>query len=231
MTLDPETDLKLERVVDAPRDLLWLCWTTPEHIKNFFIPAPHKVIECDLDLRVGGRFNTVFEVDGQRMDNRGVFLEIDPGKKLVFTDGYTEGWKPAEKPFMTAILLLEDVGEGKTRYTAIARHPTKEIREQHEQMGFFEGWNIVIDQLNDLALTLRAAGRCGPWRDEQLAVCAVDGRRLATVERGAARVLGLATIAADVTPELALASIESITVLGALHAPAAVKAALAARLR
>ena len=50
-------------------------------------------------------------------------------------------------------------------------------------------------------------------------------------ERLQIRVLGLATIAADVTPELALASIESITVLGALHAPAAVKAALAARLR
>ena len=50
-------------------------------------------------------------------------------------------------------------------------------------------------------------------------------------ERLQIRVLGLATIAADVTPELALASIESITVLGALHAPAAVKTALAARLR
>ena len=50
-------------------------------------------------------------------------------------------------------------------------------------------------------------------------------------ERLQIRVLGLATIAADVTPELALASIESITVLGALHAPAAVKAALAATLR
>lgn len=45
------------------------------------------------------------------------------------------------------------------------------------------------------------------------------------------RVLGLATIAPDVSPELALASIESITVLGALHAPAAVKAALAPRVR
>jgi Arc/MetJ-type ribon-helix-helix transcriptional regulator len=45
------------------------------------------------------------------------------------------------------------------------------------------------------------------------------------------RVLGLATIAPDVSPELALATIESITVLGALHAPAAVKAALAGRLR
>ena len=45
------------------------------------------------------------------------------------------------------------------------------------------------------------------------------------------RVLGLATIAADVSPELALATIESLTVLGALHAPSAVKAALADRLK
>ena len=45
------------------------------------------------------------------------------------------------------------------------------------------------------------------------------------------RVLGLATIAADVSPELAMATIESLTVLGALHAPSAVKAALADRLK
>ena len=45
------------------------------------------------------------------------------------------------------------------------------------------------------------------------------------------RVLGLATIALDVTPELALAAIDSVTVLGALHASAAVKAALAGRIR
>jgi Arc/MetJ-type ribon-helix-helix transcriptional regulator len=44
------------------------------------------------------------------------------------------------------------------------------------------------------------------------------------------RVLGLAVIADDVTPDLARATIESLTVLGALHAPAAVKAALADRL-
>jgi Arc/MetJ-type ribon-helix-helix transcriptional regulator len=50
-------------------------------------------------------------------------------------------------------------------------------------------------------------------------------------ERLRIRVLGLASIAADVTPELAMAAIESVTVLGALHAPAAVKAALAGRTR
>jgi uncharacterized protein YndB with AHSA1/START domain len=151
MTLDPNTDLKLERVVDAPRELIWTCWTTPEHIKNFFIPVPHKVTECDIELRVGGWFNTVYEVDGQVMNNQAVYLEIDPGTKLVFTDGYTEGWKPAENPFMTAILLLEDAGEGKTRYTAIARHATAEKRQQHAQMGFHEGWGIVLDQLVEYA--------------------------------------------------------------------------------
>ena len=58
-------------------------------------------------------------------------------------------------------------------------------------------WALHADDataaLNALAQALRAAGRCGPWRGEQLAVCAADGRCLATVERGAVRVLGLAT--------------------------------------
>lgn len=44
-----------------------------------------------------------------------------------------------------------------------------------------------------LARALRALGHCGPWRDEQLAVCTAQGRRLGTIERGLVRVLGIAT--------------------------------------
>jgi uncharacterized protein YndB with AHSA1/START domain len=154
MQLDPETDLKLERILDAPRELIWLCWTTPEHIKHFFVPKPHHVTACDIDLRVGGRFNTVFEVNGSEMKNNGVYLEVIEGKKLVFTDGYSEDWKPSENPFMTAILLLEDAGDGKTRYTAIARHATAETRKIHEEMGFHEGWGIVVDQLTEYCKSL-----------------------------------------------------------------------------
>jgi uncharacterized protein YndB with AHSA1/START domain len=154
MQLDPETDLKLERILDAPRELIWRCWTTPEHIKHFFIPKPHRVTACDIDLRVGGRFNTVFEVNGSEMKNYGIYLEVIEGERLVFTDGYSEDWKPSEKPFMTAILLLEDAGDGKTRYTAIARHATAETRKIHEEMGFHEGWGIVADQLTDYCKSL-----------------------------------------------------------------------------
>ena len=51
----------------------------------------------------------------------------------------------------------------------------------------------VTRLMNRLADALRDAGRSGPWRNEQLAVQAVDGRRIGTVERGAVRVLGIAT--------------------------------------
>ena len=40
MTLDPRLDLKLERFVDVPRRLVWEAWTTPEHIKHWFVPRP-----------------------------------------------------------------------------------------------------------------------------------------------------------------------------------------------
>jgi uncharacterized protein YndB with AHSA1/START domain len=58
--LDPETDLSFTRTLAAPRQLIWECWTQPEHIPYFFVPAPYKVTAVDIDLRVGGRFNTTF---------------------------------------------------------------------------------------------------------------------------------------------------------------------------
>jgi len=151
LNLDPATDLSFTRRLAVPRSLVWECWTRPEHIPHFFVPRPHKVTSCDIDLRVGGRFDTVFEVEGNLMENRGVYLEVIPEERLVFTDTYTEGWKPKPDPFMTALLLLSDAPEGGTTYTAVARHRSVETREQHEAMGFYDGWGTVVTQLEDYA--------------------------------------------------------------------------------
>jgi uncharacterized protein YndB with AHSA1/START domain len=151
MDLDPKTDLSFTRTLAVPRKLIWECWTSPEHIPHFFVPRPHRVTSCDIDLRVGGRFNTTFDVDGNVMANEGVWLELIPEEKLVFTDAYSEGWKPKPDPFMTAILILGDAVGGGTTYTAIARHRTPETREAHEKMGFYDGWGTVVDQLVEYA--------------------------------------------------------------------------------
>ena len=81
MQLDPDTDLTFTRTLPVPPALVWACWTSADHIPHFFVPKPHKVVACDIDLRVGGRFNTTFEVDGNRMENHGVYLEIVPERR------------------------------------------------------------------------------------------------------------------------------------------------------
>ena len=151
MSLDPDTDLMLTRTLNAPRDLLWDCWTRPEHLVHWFVPRPHKVVACELDVRPGGRCNTTFDVEGNLMVNEGVYLEVIRGEKLVFTDTYTEGWKPAPEPFMTAIVTFADAGDGRTLYTAIARHRSAASARQHEEMGFHDGWGTVATQLEAYA--------------------------------------------------------------------------------
>lgn len=152
--LDPELDLILVREVNAPREIIFECWTSEKHLPHFFVPKPHKVTACHLDPRVGGAFNTTFDVDGNIMHNNGVYLEVVPNEKLVFTDAYTVGWKPAAEPFMTAMLFLEDLGGGRTKYTAIARHRNADTAKQHAAMGFHDGWGTVVTQLEAYAQSL-----------------------------------------------------------------------------
>ena len=151
MKLDPDLDLVLTRDLGAPRDVLFDCWTNEQHLPHWFVPKPHKVTSCTLDPRPGGACETTFDVDGNIMENKGVYLEVIPNEKLVFTDTYSVGWKPNPDPFMTAILTFEDLGDGRTRYTAIARHRNKDAAEQHKAMGFHDGWGTVATQLEAYA--------------------------------------------------------------------------------
>lgn len=56
---DPKLDLVLERNIDVPRELVWTAWTTPKHIRQWFVPAPWTITDCEIDLRPGGSFRTV----------------------------------------------------------------------------------------------------------------------------------------------------------------------------
>ena len=154
MELDPDLDLVLRRDLRAPPARVFACWTNAAHLPHWFVPHPHRVTACRLDPRVGGAFDTTFDVDGTVIENRGVFLEVVPDRRLVFTDSYAEVWKPAPDPFMTAILTFEPGADGGTRYTAVVRHRTAEAARRHAEMGFHDGWGIVADQLHAYAMGL-----------------------------------------------------------------------------
>lgn len=150
---DPR-ELVLSRLIAVPRHQLFRCWTEPALIVQWFTPPPWKTIFAETDVRPGGASTIVMQgPDGSEMPNHGVYLEVVPDARLVFTDAYSAGWVPAKKPFFTCVLTFEDEA-GQTRYTARARHWTLEDCQAHEQMGFHTGWSLATDQLAALAATL-----------------------------------------------------------------------------
>ena len=150
-----EFDLVLTREMDVSREKLFRCWTEPNLMKQWFVPKPWTITKAETDLRAGGSSVVVMRSpEGQEFPNHGVYLEVVKNEKLVFTDAFTKAWEPSAKPFFTAIVTFEDLGGGKTKYTARALHWTIADRETHEKMGFHEGWGKACDQLVALAKTL-----------------------------------------------------------------------------
>jgi uncharacterized protein YndB with AHSA1/START domain len=147
-------DLVLTKLIDAPREAVYRCWTEPDLLTQWFAPRPWSTPRAEMDVRPGGSSLIVMRgPDGDEFPNAGVFLEVVPNEKLVMTDAYASAWEPSENPFMTVIVTFEDEG-GKTRYTARALHWTVADRERHEKMGFHEGWSQCADQLEEVARTL-----------------------------------------------------------------------------
>jgi uncharacterized protein YndB with AHSA1/START domain len=149
---DPALDLVFEREVDVPPELVWKAWTTPELMKQWFAPKPYETVDCEVDLRPGGIFRTVMRSpEGENIDeSAGCILEAVEHRRLVWTAALGPGFRPQASDFpFTAIITFEPAGTG-TRYRAVAVHGTKELKDQHEKMGFQEGWGAALDQLVEL---------------------------------------------------------------------------------
>ncbi len=145
-------DLEISRLLNVPRGAVWRAWADPDRLKEWWCPKPWSTEVRAFELRPGGAFHTFMQgPDGGSSDNPGSFVEIIPQARIVFTSLLTAGWRPAT-PWMafTAVISMADEGQG-TRYIARVMHPDKATRDRHDEMGFFQGWNICIDQLQDSA--------------------------------------------------------------------------------
>jgi uncharacterized protein YbaA (DUF1428 family)/uncharacterized protein YndB with AHSA1/START domain len=147
-------ELSITRLIAVAREKLYRCWTEPELLKQWFCPKPWMTTFAEMDVRTGGWSQIRMQgPNGETSDTAGMYLEVVPNERLVFTDAYTRNWQPSPKPFMTGIVTFENEG-GQTRYTARVRHWTAEDRDAHEKMGFHEGWKLATDQLVELASKL-----------------------------------------------------------------------------
>ena len=117
----------VERIFDAPVDLIWQMWTQPEHFKNWYGPKGFTVPVAEMDVRVGGKHLFCMESpDGSmKMWSTGEYREVVPNERLVYTDSPADEngnvvspsamGMPDGYPATTEVtVLLEDLG-GRTK--------------------------------------------------------------------------------------------------------------------
>ncbi|WP_339828075.1 SRPBCC domain-containing protein [uncultured Parasphingorhabdus sp.] len=146
-TQESRPDLSVTRHIAAPPDRVWDIMTN--HIEQWWCPKPWRAEFETLERRAGGVSNcTMYGPDGEVHPHSGLILAWDEGRRFAFTDAIVGDLEPAG-PFMIGIWEIE-AENGGTRYTATARHWTKDAQAQHSEMGFEEGWGACADQLASL---------------------------------------------------------------------------------
>jgi uncharacterized protein YndB with AHSA1/START domain len=149
---NPDLDLAISRVIKAPRSVVWRAWTEPARFEQWWVPAPARCKVLEMDLRPGGAFVTQISESGGAFTPHlsACFLAVNDLERVVFTNALLGGWRPAEQPFMTAIITLHDHPDG-TNYLAHVMHRNKADRDRHAELGFYDGWGTVAAQLAALA--------------------------------------------------------------------------------
>jgi len=142
-----DREIVLSRVFNAPRDLVFKCWTEREHLERWFGPRGFTLETLECDVRVGGRWRFVFTgPDGKTWDNRMVFLEIRAPERIVVDHGSDRDDDPAR--FRTTI-TFDSQSDGKTVLTLRQLHPTPEQRNAGIGFGAVEFGYQTLDKLGD----------------------------------------------------------------------------------
>ena len=141
--------LVIERVFDAPRELVWKAWTDPEQVMRWWGPKGFTSPACEIDLRVGRKYLWCMRsFEGYDFWNTGVYREIVPFERIVCTQSLADGKGnvvPASHYGMSGDLPLETIVtvtfeeiDGKTRLI---------LRQEHMLEGAESGWNQAFDKL------------------------------------------------------------------------------------
>ena len=158
-----DTDLTLERVLNAPRAMVWKAMTTPELMKQWWAPRPFETPEVEIELKPGGIFYTRMVGPDFEHKGAGCVLEVIDREKLVWTSALGPEFRPNDLGdaedctafAFTAVITLADDGD-KTLYRVLALHKNAKDKDAHAVMGFEHGWGICADQLGEVAAGLAA---------------------------------------------------------------------------
>lgn len=166
MTTTVKKELVIERVIHAPRTLVWRAFTEAEHLKHWWGPVGFELKVLKLDVRNGGVFHYAMQANGAQMFGRFDYIDVQPPAKIVFTNSFADAdgnharapfsnewpikvmnhWTFEEKNGITTLLLR---GEP---YDATDAEMKRFIQEFP---GMNKGFGATFDQLDAYLSTLK----------------------------------------------------------------------------
>ena len=152
VTTPSEREIRLTRLFDAPRHLVFDAMSKPEHVKQWWgrLGEGYSVPVCEIDLRPGGAWRFVNRHPGGEVAFYGEYREVTPPSRLVFTEIFEQF--PDAVSVVTTVFTEEG---GRTRMTATVRYPSPEARDMVLASGMARGAGISYDRLEDLVAELQ----------------------------------------------------------------------------
>jgi uncharacterized protein YndB with AHSA1/START domain len=154
-TIEPVADREftITRVYEAPARLLFLAYSTPDHIKRWFGPKSWPVTRAEIDFRVGGEFHyQMTSTEGEvGPPFGGSYREIVQDRKIVYDNGFDA---PGSGRMLVTVLFEEK--DGKTTLVVSTVFDTVAMKDEYIGMGMIEGMNSAFDNLEELMGELKS---------------------------------------------------------------------------
>jgi len=150
-----DREIRLTRLFNAPRHLVFEAMSRPEHIKEWWgrLGDGYSVPVCEVDFRPGGAWRFVNRHPHGEAAFHGVYREIVAPERVVFTEIFED--LPDGESVVTSVLTEEG---GKTRLTATVVYPSVDVRDAVIASGMAKGAGISYDRLEDVLADLSARG-------------------------------------------------------------------------
>jgi uncharacterized protein YndB with AHSA1/START domain len=155
VTLPSDDEILITREFDAPPNLVYKAWTTPELVQRWWAGRRGKTTSVEIDLRVGGRWRYVLIAnEGFEVAFNGEYREIVPDERIVYTEIYEGADMPPglEPPLNTATFTEVDGG---TRLELLTKCPSKELRDMIVDSGFEVGMQEQMEIIEELTRSMR----------------------------------------------------------------------------
>ena len=155
VTMPSDREVRVTTDVPAPRSIVFDAYTKPEIARRWFYgPDDWPLVECSIDLQVGGALRYVWEhADHGKMGVSGVYREIVPLTRLVHTELFDEDWTGGETVVTS---LFEDQGST-TKVTVTVLYSSSAARDGALATPMLDGWRQLCERLERLAPELAAS--------------------------------------------------------------------------